>query len=120
METAQDRLIRQVFPSLVPRFLAITALATALAWGHVQVRPRILELISGADLQWLYVTVTSTVLITMALVGIIGSVVGYFGYLRNRQRHTSLSEAGLALRSVLAALAGLVALGAVCAVNSAW
>jgi xanthosine utilization system XapX-like protein len=100
METVQDRLNRQLFPALVPRCLAITTLATALAWAHAQIRPRVLAHVSGVELQRLYVTVTSTALISPAILGIMGTLIGYFYHLRNRQVHTSLSEAGLAVRSV--------------------
>jgi uncharacterized protein YciW len=120
METAQDRLNRQLFPSLVPRCLAITTLATALAWAHAQIRPRVLAHLGGVELQGLYLTVTSTVLLTPAILGIMGTVVGYFYHLRNRQAHTSLSEVGLAVRSVIAGLFGFLAFGVVYAANFGW
>jgi uncharacterized membrane protein YeaQ/YmgE (transglycosylase-associated protein family) len=120
METTQDRLYRQIFPSLVPRCVTIALAATALAWAHAQIRPRILAHIGGLELQRLYVTVTSTALIAPAILGIMGSVVGYFYHLRNRQAYTSLSESGLAVRSIVAGILGFVAFVAVYAVNFGW
>lgn len=120
MESEQDRFNRHLFPSLVPRSIAITVVATALAWAHAQIRPHVLAYISGIELKRMYLTVTSTILMGPAIVGIMGSVVGYFYYLRNRQIHTSLSETGLAGRSIAAGLLGFVAVGVVFVANYGW
>jgi hypothetical protein len=120
MQSVQDRVNRQIFPALVPRCIAITTLATAFSWAHAQVRPRVLAHISGVELQRLYFTITSIALVGPATMGIMGIVVGYFYHLRNRQMHTSLSEAGLAGRSIVAGLLAFAAFGVVYAANFGW
>jgi hypothetical protein len=73
-------------------------------FAHASIRPRVLQRIHAELLAELYVRVTTTVVITFTLTGLGALVACYYYALRERRIHTSLTEFGLGVRSVLAGL----------------
>jgi hypothetical protein len=120
MESVQEQIYRRLFPQLIPRLAIIALAATMLTWANARVRSSVLAHIPGPDLQQLYVIATSTLSGTAILFSYFGLVVGYFYRLRTRKLHTSLSEAGLAFRAVVASVLAAAAAIFVIGLNFGW
>ncbi|HEX8169235.1 MAG TPA: hypothetical protein VF824_01700 [Thermoanaerobaculia bacterium] len=82
MESEIDRIYRQTWPALWPRF-------------NAQIRPRILRALQTDWLIEIYVRVTSIVIFTFTITGLAALVACYYYGLRNRRHYTALTEAGL-------------------------
>jgi len=109
MESANDRFFRQSIPSLWPRFLAWVAIAFALNLIHARFEQRILTSLPDGSISEFYLRATSTVILMLSIGGLGGIVTCYYFALRQRRVHTALSEFGLAVRSVVAALLAFAA-----------
>jgi hypothetical protein len=108
-----NRIGMQFYPALIPRFLGILGVSTLAGWAHRRFAlPWIAARIPKPLLDFWF-RIFTTVILSIAVLSLMGIVAGYYYTLRSRRQFTALSEGGLAVRSTLAGVAAFAAFGAV-------
>lgn len=100
---------RRTWPAEWPRFAIWLLLTFVCNYVHTRIRPFIVPKLPGEFLRDIYLRGTSSFFLTCILLSGGGLVTCYYFALKERRVHTALTEFGLAVRSVIAALLVLVA-----------
>ena len=100
---------RRTWPAAWPRFAVWLLLTFVGNYVHARIRPFIVTKLPGEFIREIYLRSTSGFFLTCTLMSGGGLVICYYFALRERRVHTALTEFGLAVRSVIAALLVLVA-----------
>jgi hypothetical protein len=103
-----ERSFRRTLPRQWPRYATVAAITYAVNAANAHFRPAVLRRMPFRWLSYAYVLFWSDLILTFTALSLAMLVVCYYFQLRDRRIHTSLTEAGLVARGIIAGLLACV------------